>query len=151
MLGTAMNLDWYDGGLLGPNLASTSGEVIDGEAIIMNHDTGVYFNCAGCGAMIWQAVTAVRSLEEIVDYLAKCYARDRADLIADVAGFIDALKEHDLIETASAEQRNALLESTPGEAYCKPVLEAHTDLADLLLLDPVHVAPMASWPSPSDP
>lgn len=143
-----MSLKWYAKGLIGPNLASVSSEVIDGEAIIMHHDIGVYFNCVGSGAAIWQAVSATLSLDEIVEYMTKCYSGERDKLTADVTRFLDLLNDNNLIEPAADDLRRPVPLATAGEVYREPVLEVHNDLADLLLLDPVHVGPMASWPSP---
>lgn len=144
-------LTWYDGGLIGPKLASTSSEVIDGEAIIMNHDNGVYFNSVGSGALLWQAVSSVRSFDEIVAWFARSYGLESKAVEPDVAAFLDLLKEYDLIEVSSLIAKGELPEARAGEPYARPELDAHNDLADLLLLDPVHVGPMASWPTPNEP
>lgn len=80
----------------------------------------------------------------------KCYCRDfaityggqEADYIADVAAFIDSLREQDLIvpvETNTNSKSAAVNDTaTWPKTYKSPLLEAYSDMQDLLLLDPIH-------------
>ena len=41
-------------------------QTIDGEAIIIHFDTGIYYSLAGAGAEIWALLAAGQSIDEIV-------------------------------------------------------------------------------------
>jgi hypothetical protein len=142
---------WRKEGVLSPSHKSISSEVIDGEAIIMNHDSGVYFNALGSGAAIWQLVAGQLKLGTIVASLADLYQIDETAIHDDVAGFVALLVEHGLAASVDGVEGEPPTLAVPHEPYGKPELGIHTDLADLLLLDPIHdVSDTVGWPSPRD-
>ena len=80
--------------------------------------------------------TSSRATHEVAD----------ADVSADVAAVIDELVAYELIAPG---EPVATQPQSPGEglAYETPVVEAFTDMADVILLDPVHdVDATAGWP-----
>ena len=142
--------NWLGSDALRPNERSVSSEEIDGEAILMNHDTGMYFNSTGSGGLIWRAIGMGASLDQIVDALAAHYDLEADAVRSDVTEFIAELDRHGLI--VSGGQALITAPRLPGSAqgtYKPPEVGVHTDLADLLLLDPIHEVAEAGWPSPS--
>ena len=141
--------DWLATDALRPNDRTVSSEEIDGEAIVMNHDSGVYFNSTGSGALIWRAISQGASRDQIVDALAAHYALEADAVRSDVTAFIADLERHGLIVSGGAAppEVTSLSGSATG-SYQPPEIGVHTDLADLLLLDPIHEVAEAGWPSP---
>lgn len=142
--------NWLASDSLRPNERSVSSEEIDGEAILMNHDTGMYFNSTGSGGLIWRAISMGASRDQTVAVLAAHYDLESDAVRADVTAFIAELDRHGLIVSGGAAMANA--PSLPGPAsvaYAPPELGVHADLADLLLLDPIHEVAEAGWPSPN--
>jgi hypothetical protein len=126
---------------------SVLGEIIEGEAIVVDMRNGHYFSADGYGALIWDAIARGHSGEQISEALlaAKGVALD--DLVAE---FIAALLVEGLIEPCDA--------APPAEAYqvdvallanalLPPRLVRHTDMEDLILLDPIHDVDDAGWPT----
>lgn len=141
--------NWLGSDALRPNERSVSSEEIDGEAILMNHDTGMYFNSTGSGGLIWRAISLGASRDQIVDALAAHYQLEPDAVRSDVTAFVAELDRHGLIVSGGEATANAA--SLPGSAqgpYQPPELGVHADLADLLLLDPIHEVAEAGWPSP---
>jgi hypothetical protein len=137
------------GAAIGVNARAVSSEVIEGEAIIMNHETGYYFNALDSGALIWGLVERGTTIDAIVAALTAQFQVDPQQARVDAEQFIDRLAEHDLIaECDHAAATNAPVSALDRAPYAGPVIEAHTDLADLLLLDPVHEVSERGWPSP---
>lgn len=118
------------------------------EVIIMHHGTGHYFNCLGSAALIWNAIEERASLEVVGARLANAFDLDKHRALEVAQRFIGILYEHDLIcqcgEGASATVKAV---SVSG-SFSEPEIGVHTDLADLLLLDPVHEVDEAGWPAP---
>lgn len=139
-------------GSLRPNERSVSSEEIDGEAILMNHDTGMYFNSTGSGGLIWRAITLGASLDQAVVALAAHYELAPDAVRADVTAFVAELHRHGLVVSGGAALADA--PTLPGPArgpYAVPELGVHGDLADLLLLDPIHEVAEAGWPTANPP
>jgi hypothetical protein len=121
------------------NETEVAAKVIDGEAIILNLSTGLYYSLDGIGAKVWEMLVANRSLEQIVDTLAQAYTESAQRIEADVEQLVSDLEGEHLIVTANGAA--PMTEASPapeGEAagYVSPALVKHTDMADLLALDP---------------
>jgi hypothetical protein len=120
---------------------SVVGEVIDGEAIIMNLHTGVYYSTSGLGAVIWQGVEEGVTRGAVLGWTQAAYG-DAAT--ADVTAFLDGLLDRSLIRLADGDATAAL---PPAPAvYGAPVLAVHEDMQDLIQLDPIHEVAEMGWP-----
>ena len=126
-----------------PNIAS---EIFDGEVVVANYLTGAYYSLAGSAAAIWQGLQNGMSLPEITTWMTGHFP-DAADAIPDAVGdFVGRL----LGEGMLAETTESAVSAPPPQltlaAFEPPQLERFDDLADLLLLDPVHDVAEAGWP-----
>ena len=135
------------------NEADVAAKVMDGEAIIMNLANGYYYSLTGSGAFVLEQLVAGRSLAETADALTRRYAVSEAEAIADVEGLAVQLVEEGLMQGRGDAPVAAVASSWDGDAvaYEAPELEAFTDMADLLALDP----PMPGlartpWQDPAD-
>ena len=123
------------------------GEVVDGEAIIMDLKAGYYYSCTGVGAAMWRGVEARLSTETLVGLLCSRFPDERSSIGEDVATLIAQFVEHQLVRPAMSPaepEPDDLL--TEIDAYDRPVLQVYTDMQALLLLDPVHEVDEAGWP-----
>lgn len=139
----------YPGSIL-VNAPQVVSETIDGEAIIMHHGSGRYFDISGSGAVIWSAIEQGQPATQIAAHLAAAFPLAQAEAAAIVDGFLDTLAAHDLIRTDPAAAPRAA--SPPPHSptpFTVPVLGVHDDLADMLLLDPIHDVDVVGWPAPS--
>jgi len=102
--------------------------IIEGEAVVMNLDTGLYYSLNPAASIIWQKITEGQFSE---------------DAIKEFAGqqnihFIDFLIDQELVSPGrgplSAEESEALLSPLSGTAEWN----VFSDMKELLLLDPVH-------------
>jgi hypothetical protein len=117
-----------------------------GEVVAIDLGSGAYFSLRGPAAVIWDALGAGLTSTEVVDHIRSTHETDEADVAADVDALVDDLVARELI--VPGEPASAAL-SAPGETlpYETPVVEAFTDMADVILLDPVHdVDATAGWP-----
>ena len=122
-------------------------EAIEGEVIIVNLDKGLYFSTDGVGASIWAMIVAGRTADEILLWAADVF--DAGDVVAaDVAAFLDDLRENELVRDVDETPDGADFDmpAAPG-TYEKPTLNVYADMEELLLLDPIHdVSDDAGWP-----
>ena len=71
---------------------------IDGEVVILNLDTEVYFALEGVGLRIWELMDEEATFSGILDRLESEYDVERARLQADVEAFVAALVGKGLIQ-----------------------------------------------------
>jgi hypothetical protein len=134
----------------GPTVIS---EVIDGEAVIMNLATGQYFSCQDVAGEIWSLIEAGTTRSGIHRHLLSRYSVGSETLAAATKEFFSALEEHDLIraepgDARAGEEAAGMGDSEPRAPFQKPVLNAYSDMEDLLLLDPIHDVDDTGWPMP---
>jgi hypothetical protein len=129
-------------------------ETVDGEALIMDMVKGSYYSCIGASAVAWNALKGGASVAEVSGSLVSTYGIAASDAARDVEQFVDALLSEEILVEAT----DATVPSPPGTEvgdaippgeYTALCLERYTDLADLILLDPVHDVTEAGWPNPT--
>jgi len=128
-------------------------ELVDGEAVIMNLQSGNYYSARHSGALLWDWIEKGVSQGDMPAGLARVYAGDPTDIERGVAAFIDSLIEQELIIEASADSSAPPLPpavhadgANPLLPYRAPLLEVYADMQDLLLLDPIHDIDEVGWP-----
>lgn len=65
--------------------------VLDGEAVLLNVEDGVYFGLDGVGTQIWDLLVAGATEDEIVSQLQEEYDVEPAILRADIKAFLATL------------------------------------------------------------
>jgi hypothetical protein len=127
-------------------------ERIEGEIIVIDLATGSYYSLRDVGAAIWTEVERGAAEDEIVVALERRYEASTEEIDAAVRRLVKELAVEGLVEptrangdgvadTASSEEGNE-----SRKAFSAPVLEKHTDMQDLILLDPVHEVDARGWP-----
>ena len=127
-------------------------ETIDDETIIMHHGSGHYFNCTDSAVLIWSLIERGARLHVVADRLASSFELTHEQALDVVRRFVSTLVEHDLIRPGPANDLagGEVVWAVKG-SFNEPVLGVHTDLADMLLLDPVHDVDEVGWPAPKPP
>jgi hypothetical protein len=131
------------------NSPAVVSETIDGEAVILNLNSGRYFNTDGAGAVMWSAIQNGATITALTQTLAAHFVIDDPAATNETARFVSTLLEHELVRTEHAEEDHKVsFPEGPRLPFASPVLTVHSDLDDLLLLDPVHDVAEAGWPAP---
>lgn len=133
------------------NSGPVIGEVIDGEAVIINLTTGNYYSLNESGATIWDSLAQPASLDGIVARLTSLYDASAEQAEADARALLDALEREQLIVGTEENGVPVQAASEPAPSararYEPPRFEKHTDMQDLILLDPVHEVGEQGWPN----
>jgi hypothetical protein len=136
------------------NSPAVIGEVLDGEAIIVNLDSGAYYSLVGAGADVWTAAQSGATLAGLVDLTVARYSGAPAEIAAGVAVLVEELVAEGLLVADEVDAGRAVAPRATGSPdgdrppFVKPTLEKYTDMADLLLLDPIHEVDEQGWPHP---
>lgn len=141
---------------LRPDTHEIVAKVIDGEAMIMNVRSGIYYSLDGAGVTIWSAIERGRAVEQVARAVATRYDISLERATEDVVRLAGEL----LAEQIVAVRNN--VNNTPAEgfadeqtptpntsaadggggsgsklpAYETPELQIYRDMGDLLALDP---------------
>jgi hypothetical protein len=130
-------------------------ETIDNEVVVVNLDKGYYYSLRDTAAEIWTWLLEGLSDTSIFQRLSKRYRIKSSEIEVSVKNFIlEMVNENILTPTNSSDGSEDKIDrgiqyqedGKPGE-YSTPVLEKFTDMADLLLLDPIHEVDESGWPN----
>jgi hypothetical protein len=72
---------------------------LDGEAVLLNVDTGLYFGLDAVGTMIWTALSEGSSQEEIIELILSRFDATPEVVRADVTEFLDTLAAKGLVRS----------------------------------------------------
>lgn len=139
----------------GVNHPKVINETIDGEAIMINLETGSYYSLDSIGGEVWELVEQSRTTDDIVAVLTGRYEAPDGMIRQAVEDLLGRLHQEQLValddQTGSA---RPLAELAPGDGgrrpFTRPRLEKFTDMQDLILLDPVHEVDSRGWPHVAD-
>lgn len=131
-------------------------ERLDGETIVINFDSGEYFSFRGSSADILWLVEAEVSEQSWGKLLESEFPDLHWNLERqqEVHTFLQDLASAGLIETTDAPSINSvdgLPNDYPRTSWSAPSVQAHDDLVDLLVIDPIHDASDGGWPNTRTP
>jgi coenzyme PQQ synthesis protein D (PqqD) len=113
-------------------------KIIDGEAIIINLASGMYYSLDKTGALVWMLIGGGYSLGESTDVLSGRFNVPIDRVREDLERLVDDLVRQNLVLPAgdSARAGEVVIDPAVGEVYQTPVLNSYSDMGDVLALDP---------------
>jgi hypothetical protein len=142
---------------LAPNSAEVAASVLDGEAIMINLSSGVYYSMDGVGGLIWELIAERQRLEEIVTAMVQAYDVSAAQARTDLERLVEELLGEQLVCVVDGGAPASQSTPAPSEppqrlAYEAPRLQTYRDMEDLLALDPpLPRLEDLHWPASSEP
>jgi hypothetical protein len=125
-------------------------ETIDGEAILIQLETGTYYSLRGCGPEIWTMIAGSWPADEVIAEMQRRYPADPDGVADATAALVADLVAEQLLTVAPAGANGhpigSPMEEAPGEEFEAPELQKYTDMEYFLLLDPIHEVDQAGWP-----
>jgi Coenzyme PQQ synthesis protein D (PqqD) len=132
-------------------------ETLDGEATIVDLDSGTYYALNESGSLIWDGLISGVTKSEVAEDFANAYELDGDEATRAVDDLAKKLADAALIVDAGEAGQNgnrpAATAAAQGSAngsrrqYAEPELSSYTDMQELLLLDPIHEVDESGWPS----
>jgi len=137
------------------NQPAVIAEVLDGEAIIVNLDSGAYYSLRDSACAIWNLLAQHCTPAEVVAGVQAQYAGNVDTIQAGVDKLLAELLAESLLVPAEHTSTDAPTLDRDGVGagnlppFAPPLLEKFTDMVDLLLLDPIHEVDETGWPLPA--
>lgn len=126
------------GEALGIPRGEVAAKVIDGEAIVINLSTGLYYSMGKVGGRIWSLIERGCSTDGIAAAIASEYEVSPETAKSDVADLVaDLLAERLVMPAGTGVQEAPGVESASAKtAYVKPELKKFNDMAEIFAMDP---------------
>ena len=89
----------------GARICASRGQVstdLDGEAVILNLEQGVYYGLNPVGARVWSLIQEPRTFDQLIEVLLAEYEVDLQVCRQEVLGLLAELASHGLIEVKDA-------------------------------------------------
>lgn len=131
-------------------------ETIDDEVIIVEFESGNYYNLDKAGADIWHMIESSTSVGKIIEGIAHLYKGTHAEIESVVCQIITELQRENLIIPYGIKEPESIQEyimqaetcpETERPTFEAPVLKIYTDMQELLILDPIHEVDDTGWPT----
>jgi hypothetical protein len=128
------------------NSPAVIGEAIDGEVMVINLVSGIYYNLTGTAAAAWPLLAAGLTLDEIVARLREACGVDTGVLARDLAVFVDSLAAEAIVRVADEGVAPTPAPPVTAAPYTGFALNRYDDMRALLVVDPVHEVGDFGWP-----
>jgi hypothetical protein len=127
-------------------------EAFGDEIVTVNLDTGVYYSMTGTAAVIWTLLNQGHSADDIEAAMTAAHEGEASSIISTVSAFIARLVAEQLVVAAEPGEKPTAVIAAPRDrrAFMPPTIDVHSDMQDILLLDPVHDVDQAGWPLTAD-
>jgi hypothetical protein len=123
--------------------------IIDDEVVMIDLETGNYFTFRGSATRMWACIEAGMSSRETLEHLQESFEGDPSAMEQGLRWLLDQLLEENLIVSTDEPPRRSVSLAPEGdrEDFSDPAFEKYEDMADLILLDPVHeIDQEEGWP-----
>ena len=126
-------------------------EILEGEVVVVNLDTGHYYILADTAATIWRLLVGGASPAEVVRMLSLRHPGNGERVRETVLDFVDQLAAEELLTAsedagAPSDAVDSPAPTDPGTSFAPPMLNRYTDMATLIQMDPIHDFDETGWP-----
>ena len=120
-------------------------ETFDSQIVILNLIEGTYYALGGAAVEAWPLISTGQDLGHVIEELSRVHGVP-LDAVEDaVRPFSKILVGEGILRPAAVSAPVRLTALLP--AFAAPTFEKHSDMQDLLTLDPIHdVDPEKGWP-----
>jgi hypothetical protein len=120
------------------NEQQVAAKVMDGEAIVINLSTGIYYSLGTTGGFIWSLIEKRPCIQDIVRCVTEHYEVGEIEAERDVLRLSTELCSEGLAVASVVGPAGAALAGPAGQRlpYETPAIEKYTDMAEMFALDP---------------
>lgn len=128
------------------------GEEIDGEVVMIDLASGMYYSLRGSSVLVWSRLSAGTSEVGLLDALRTRYDADAGVIEAALDELLGKMRQDGLIADGGAEEPGTPAPRVGDRRAFQPMeYERFDDMAHIIQLDPIHdVDPDRGWPLPVD-
>jgi hypothetical protein len=124
-------------------------QTVDGEVIAIDFVNGAYFSMRATAGEIWQMLASNVALDAVIALYQENSPLPAETLVTEIQAFVSELLAANLLRLNDAPGTvQPVLPAIVAQRkpYTPPQLEKFEDMADLIMLDPVHDVSDAGWP-----
>jgi hypothetical protein len=134
-----------------PNSSRITYEIIEGETIIVDFETGVYYSINALGSAIFSWIVQGATAGAILSAIEEQYEVYNAGYDETINQFIESLLHEGIINRNNISKERGQVSSISFDTldsttFIPPAIEKYTDMQELLLLDPIHEVDEEGWP-----
>ena len=120
------------------NEQQVAAKVMDGEAIVINLSTGIYYSLGTTGGFIWSLIEKRPCINDVIRCVTEHYDVDKAEAERDVLRLCVDLCNEGLAVGSVVAVADTVLTGPAGQRlpYETPAIEKYTDMAEMFALDP---------------
>ena len=121
------------------NESDVAAKVVEGEAILINLTSGLYYSMDKVGGLVWSMIVHGSSVEQVAEVVAARYGVPVAGAREDVRRLVRELLDENLIALSMgppAVVPPAGAAAANSQPYEAPTLTRFDDMADMFALDP---------------
>jgi hypothetical protein len=124
-------------------------ELIDGEVVIINMQSGSYYSLTDTGAIVWEMLEQAWGQADMLDRLVAQYDAEADTIAQSLDQILDQLQNENLILVAEATEMSNKTTELPEQKqpFTPPILSKYDDMQELLLVDPIHDVDPSGWPN----
>jgi coenzyme PQQ synthesis protein D (PqqD) len=122
-------------------------ETLSDETLVIDTVSGVFFSLRGVASALWSMLSTPTTDDDLRTAVRERFA-DVPSTDAEVDAFVASLEAEHLVVAGDTPGTGTATDAPAWPAaYEPPVLKKYDDMADLLLVDPIHdVAAETGWP-----
>lgn len=131
------------------NTQTFASQVFAEEVIVLDVNQGTYFALSGNAPQAWPGLVSGEAIPNVAAGIAVHTGQEPGKVEADLSAFVVAMVEEKVLIPLGAGQPAQALASEEEylSDYLGFVWDKHSDLDELLVLDPIHdVSPEKGWP-----
>ncbi|MFC1638852.1 PqqD family protein [Patescibacteria group bacterium] len=131
------------------NDAKVISEVLDGETILINLETGNYYSMNDTGSTVWKLLQVGSGVDGMKAALVAGYEVDDSAAAKDLQAFLDTLQADELIVAQAADAAHQAPPAAPPTTrrpFEAPAMTKYEDMQQMLLADPIHDVDEQGWP-----
>lgn len=127
-----------DDSFLQANEHQVASKVIDGEAILIDLSSGMYYSMEKVSGLVWSMIMTGSSVARIAEGIAERYSLPVAQAKEDVRALVEELLADNLVLVGDARDELSSVPATDAAvgAYERPKLLKYDDMAEMFALDP---------------
>ncbi len=131
-------------------------ETIDGEAILLDLNTGNYFSLDGLGAVVWEFIDKHGNWVKALEIMKSANVGQEKSVTEVVTNFVEQLCAEKLLVPLNDESRDDISQEIASQlaavahSFASLRINKYSDMQDLLLLDPIHEVDEKGWPESRD-
>lgn len=127
---------------LKPNEPSVISEPMDSELVVINLESGCYYNLSPSAAKIWMKLESGATIDAIIQSQQTNDA-DQQEAAQEIDVFCRYLQYESLMVVVESDDIEV---DCAAMDYEKPKIEKFSDMQEMLLLDPIHEVTEMGWP-----